>query len=85
MIGNDCDVTQVNLVDNIPRDSAYNTYTRQGLPVGPISNQGLAAIQAAQNPEPSDYLYYLSAKDGETIFARTLSEHSVARRKYLGL
>ncbi|MEK7583193.1 MAG: endolytic transglycosylase MltG [Patescibacteria group bacterium] len=78
-----CDVSQVNIVDNIRKDSAYNTYTRTGLPVGPISNPGLKAIDAAQHPVSSDYWYYLSAKDGTTIFSRTLAEHNRARAKYL--
>ncbi len=78
-----CDVSQVNLVDNIRKDSAYNTYMRTGLPAGPISNPGLKAIDAAQHPVSSDYWYYLSAKDGTTIFSRTLAEHNRARAKYL--
>ena len=82
-LGKYCDVTQVNIVDNIKRDSAYNTYTRKGLPAGPISNPGLRALRATLNPEPSEYLYYLSARDGTTIFSRTLEEHNRARAKYL--
>lgn len=78
-----CDVSQVNIVDNIRKDSAYNTYTRTGLPIGPVSNPGLSAIEAAEHPEPSDYWYYLSAKDGTTIFSRTLAEHNRAKAKYL--
>ncbi|MFH1769344.1 MAG: endolytic transglycosylase MltG [Parcubacteria group bacterium] len=81
--GRYCDVTNVNLVDNIPRDSAYNTYTRRGFPVGPIANPGLRAIEAARNPVESDYLFYLSAKDGTTIFSKTAQEHERARSIYL--
>ncbi len=81
--GTYCDVSQVNIVDNIHRDSAYNTYTRAGLPAGPISNPGLVALDAALHPESSDYWYYLSAKDGATIFSRTLAEHNRAKAKYL--
>ncbi|PJE51459.1 MAG: hypothetical protein COV29_00530 [Candidatus Yanofskybacteria bacterium CG10_big_fil_rev_8_21_14_0_10_36_16] len=84
--GEVCDVTKVNLVDNIPRDSRYNTYKRKGLPEGPISNPGLNSIKASLNPLGSDYLYYLNTRDtGETIFSRTYQEHVTARRKYLGL
>ena len=78
-----CDVSLVNIVDNIPVDSAYNTYKRKGLPAGPISNPGLKAINAALDPQTSDYLYYLSAKDGTTIFSKTAAEHIRARQKYL--
>ena len=66
--GKYCDASLANIVDNIPVDSVYNTYKRRGLPIGPISNPGLSAIRAALNPQPSDYLFYLSAKDGTTIF-----------------
>lgn len=81
--GQYCDVSLANIVDNIPVDSAYNTYKRRGLPIGPISNPGLAALRAALNPQPNDYLYYLSAKDGTTIFSKTAAEHQRARQKYL--
>ncbi len=83
LAGRYCDVSLANIVDNIPVDSGYNTYRRKGLPIGPISNPGLRAIGAALNPKPSDYLFYLSAKDGTTIFSRTGAEHERARQKYL--
>ncbi len=82
--GRYCDVASANIVDNIGKDSVYNTYRNKGLPPAPISNPGLKAINAALNPTPSDYLYYLSAKDGKTIFSKTVSEHLKARKKYLG-
>ena len=81
--GKYCDVSLANIVDNIPVDSVYNTYKRRGLPIGPISNPGLSAIRAALNPQPSDYLFYLSAKDGTTIFSRTGVEHEMNRAKHL--
>lgn len=83
LVGTYCDVSEVNIVDNIKRDSAYNTYTRAGLPQGPISNPGVVALRAAANPGESPYWYYLSAKDGTTIFSRTLEEHNRARAQYL--
>ena len=79
-----CDVTEINLIENIKIDSPYNTYTRKGLPLGPISNPGLRALNAALNPVASDYLYYLSARDdGRTIFSKTAEEHQLNRKKYL--
>lgn len=83
LLGEYCDVSLANIVDNIPIDSAYNTYKRKGLPIGPISNPGLVAINAALNPQLSDYFYYLSSKDGTTIFSKTAAEHIKARQKYL--
>jgi len=64
-------------------DSLYNTYKYRGLPLGPISNPGLESISAAVYPEDSDYLYYLSTPEGETIFSETLEEHNEAKAKYL--
>jgi len=64
-------------------DSPYNTRRYQGLPPGPISNPGLRAIIAAVRPAQSDYYYYLSAPNGETIFSRTLDEHNANKAKHL--
>jgi UPF0755 protein len=63
--------------------SPYNTYLQAGLPAGPIANPGLESIIASLYPEESNYLYYLSTPEGETVFSRTLSEHNVAKAKYL--
>lgn len=63
--------------------SLYNTYLYPGLPQGPISNPGWEAIEAALNPTETDYWYYLSTREGKTIFSRTLPEHQEAVRQYL--
>ena len=55
-------------------DTPYNTYTNQGLPPGPISNPGLASIQAAMDPENTSYYYYALGSDGTHSFFRTLEE-----------
>ncbi len=80
-----CDVTQVNLIKWIKIDGPYNTYLRGGFPAGPIANPGLRAIHAARQPLASDYFYYLSARDGQTIFSKTAEEHVKNRAKYLGI
>lgn len=64
-------------------DSPYNTRRYRGLPPGPIGNPGLESLKATLNPEPSDYLYYLSAPDGRTIFSVTLDEHNRAKAQHL--
>lgn len=64
-------------------DSLYNTYKYKGLPPGPISNPGLDSIIAAIYPQKSSYLYYLSARNGMTIFSKTFDEHIFAKQKYL--
>lgn len=51
-------------------DSPYNSYTNEGLPPGPISNPGEAAIRGALYPEDSNYYYYALHKDGYHEFFR---------------
>jgi len=57
-------------------DTPYNTYTRLGLPPGPIASSGRAALAAAVNPEKHNYLYFVSKGDGSSAFAVTLPEHN---------
>jgi len=64
-------------------DSPYNTYKYLGLPSGPICNPGLESIIATVYPKDSEYWYYLSTPEGETIFSKTLEEHNIAQAKYL--
>jgi UPF0755 protein len=45
-------------------NNAYNTRRRLGLPPTPISNPGLASIQAAAHPARVDYLYFVRKPDG---------------------
>lgn len=64
-------------------DSPYNTYKYRGLPLGPICNPGLESIMAAIHPADSDYWYYLSTPEGETIFNQTLEEHNIDKAEHL--
>lgn len=63
--------------------SPYNTYQYPGLPIGPISNPGIESIKAALNPISNNYWYYLSAKDGTTIFSKNFEEHKINKSIYL--
>lgn len=58
-------------------DSPYNTYLYAGLPPGPIAAPSLSSIEAALDPEASEYLFYVTKKDGsgEHLFAKTYKEH----------
>jgi UPF0755 protein len=58
-------------------DNPYNTYRYPGLPPGPIASPGLKSIEAALYPESTNYLYYVTKKDGsnEHLFAETYEEH----------
>lgn len=63
--------------------SPYNTYLHKGLPPGPISNPGLESIKAALDPTDSNYLFFLSDKDGNIHYAKNLAEHNANKQKYL--
>jgi UPF0755 protein len=56
-------------------ESPYNTYVNPGLPPGPICNPGLAAIEAALEPEESNYLFFVHVGEGRHVFAETYEEH----------
>lgn len=55
--------------------SAYDTYTCEGLPAGPICSPGLEAINAALYPADTDYYYFLSSSDGVFYWASTSEKH----------
>jgi UPF0755 protein len=63
-------------------NSPYNTYLYPGLPPGPITNPGARAIEAALNPAPADYLYFVSRNDGTHIFSRDYGSHQRAVERY---
>jgi len=63
--------------------SPFNTYKNLGLPPSPIANAGLSSIEAAINPEESDYWYYIHDNDAKIHLARTLEEHNANIAKYL--
>jgi UPF0755 protein len=54
-------------------ESPYNTRTHVGLPPTPISNPGLASLEAAAKPAHVSYLYYVAGADGcgEQVFSNT--------------
>ncbi|MGH2726110.1 MAG: endolytic transglycosylase MltG, partial [Actinomycetota bacterium] len=63
------------LVEDYQFSSPYNTYLIDGLPPAPIASPGLASIDAALNPEPGKWLYYVLINDkGEHGFAETYEE-----------
>jgi UPF0755 protein len=63
--------------ENMQFDSPYNTYLYPGLPPGPISNPGLAALEAVANPAQTTFYYFQARCDDSGLhnFAETFEEH----------
>ncbi|MEZ0089832.1 endolytic transglycosylase MltG [Streptacidiphilus sp. EB129] len=62
--------------------SGYNTYYNKGLPPGPITNPGDAAIQAVLNPTPGGWMYFIAMDSNNTQFANTFDEFKVYVKQY---
>jgi UPF0755 protein len=67
---------------DLEQDTPYNTYTRRGLPPGPIANPGAASILAAIHPAQVKYLYFVARNDGTHEFSTNYNDHLKAVRKY---
>ncbi|NIP37973.1 MAG: endolytic transglycosylase MltG [Candidatus Dadabacteria bacterium] len=67
---------------DIEQYTAYNTYHIQGLPPTPISNPGKAAIEAAMNPEQTEFLFFVSMGNGTHYFSKNYKEHRRAVYNY---
>ena len=64
-------------------DNPYNTYTHEGLPPGPITNPGKAALESVLAPKKSRFLYFVSRNDKTHQFSKTIAEHDAAVEKYM--
>ncbi len=64
-------------------DHPYNTYTRRGLPPGPIASPGFDALKAVLEAERNGELFFVARGDGGHVFSKTLREHQRAVRTYL--
>ena len=67
---------------DLATDNPYNTYVRRGLPPGPIASPGLPAIDAALDPAPVKYLYFVARDDRRHTFSTTMGEHNAAVTRY---
>jgi UPF0755 protein len=67
---------------DITNPHRYNTYVHAGLPPGPICSPGKASLEAVLHPAHTDYLYFVSRKDGTHEFSATLGEHLLAVKRF---
>lgn len=66
-------------------DSDYNTYQKDGLPIGPIGNAGLASFEGALNPADTDYIFYVvsDTSTGEHYFTDDYDDFLNAKNRYI--
>lgn len=68
---------------DLQTDTAYNTYTRVGLPPTPIALPGAESLRAALEPAKTDSLYFVARGDGSSQFSSNLDDHNRAVNKYI--
>jgi UPF0755 protein len=69
-------------IEDLRKDTPYNTYTRRGLPPTPIDSPSFASITAALHPDHSQNLYFVAKGDGSHQFSEHLAEHNLAVQLY---
>ncbi|MEO0923004.1 MAG: endolytic transglycosylase MltG [Pseudomonadota bacterium] len=67
---------------DIRKPTPYNTYVIDALPPGPITNPGLAAMEAVANPSQTSDLYFVADGSGGHAFAQTLDDHNKNVRRW---
>ena len=66
-------------IDEFNKKNLYNTRASDmggKLPVGPICNPGLDAIEAALYPSENDYLFFVADKNGKVYYTKNDAEHT---------
>jgi UPF0755 protein len=72
---NDCVTDSKYLRDTDGYAESYNTYKCNGLPLGAITNPGVACIEAALYPAETNYYYFVTDSDWNYYYASTYAEH----------
>lgn len=84
-----CDVTIFYLRDSVepylenpddpahtPLYNSYDTYQKKGIPIGPIGNPGMDAIDACINPNATPYFFFITDKTGKFYYADSARQHN---------
>ena len=62
--------------EDLKLDHPYNTYTEKGMIPGPISNPGRNSLDAALDPNPTNYYFYVfNPNTGVHLFAKNAKDH----------
>jgi UPF0755 protein len=70
------------LLPSLTYDSPYNTLIHSGLPPTPISTVNSEALQAAEHPAATNWLYFVAGDNGTTYFATTFAAQQALTQKY---
>ena len=69
---------------DLSKKGDYNTYQKDGLPIGPINNPSRSSIIATLNPAKTDYLYFvLKPSIGIHVFSKDYNTHTKNSVEYL--
>lgn len=68
---------------HLQTDTPYNTYTRKGLPKGPIASPGKGALMAAIRPTATEAYYFVAKGGGKHYFSKTLGQHNLAVKYFI--
>ena len=67
---------------DLQTDTAWNTYTRPGLPPTPIAMPGAGALLAVSRPPATEFVYFVARGDGSSEFSTTLEAHNRAVARF---
>lgn len=69
--------------DHLFRKTPFNTYQTDGVPLTPVCNPSLLAIRSAIYPQKTEFIFFVSRRDGSHHFSKTYDEHKAAIQKFL--